>query len=296
MGEYEALQGWLDDKLHDWRRQRQYARYGDTNQVTNGHSAPDDEDLSTETASYRQHLAKEYHIWINLSLSERQEQWHRECARAFAQEQEKHGETKKRLEQAEQALRLLRNHLIQYSATSQSSLAAQYLPELLPLSRDLITHLPEYQTPQTWDYDFLLDKWRTRIQSARSSQSSPLPPSTTSTAWHAAPVNHPAGNINDQAPPAFTNVSLPTPNGQAGTSAPDYDREEDLADAPGEDEDEEDGYGDELQYQQEQPGKGSKSQQKKNQGSVDGAAGRGSRRSMRMGLGEGVGEMEIDSG
>ena len=170
-GDCEALRSWLQDRLHDWRRRRENLRFGNDvlQNGMNGHAAVHAEDgaLNNEEAMYNEHLSKAFQRWRELPEKDRHENWHFECAKAYAREREQHQATSRKLEQAEQENSLLRNHLSPSNAALDAKELFQDQPNLLPLSEKSLSYLPN---APSWDFDTLLGKWKTRIRSARSTQ------------------------------------------------------------------------------------------------------------------------------
>ena len=232
--DYEALRGWLHDKLHDWRRRRENLQFG-TNGSQNHVSAqtpisadnsPTHNPLHTEEASYYEHLSKAYHKWVELSAQTREQQWHHECAKAFAQEQERHRGTTRSLEYAEQEIQLLRSQIAQMNSNVIPPDFIQFPPVALPLTRQTVSHLPEANF-SFFDSDASIAKWKSRIRSARSVQV-PLPASPRASL-------HQPSKSNDSSKLDFTQRAAR--EARDTTRGQESDTEGGLEDAPGDEED-----------------------------------------------------------
>lgn len=231
----EVLRGWLEGKLYDWRRRRDNLQFGNPSLQNglnvNSPTHPNGESMNKEEALYYSHLADAHQEWTRLSEKERQKIWHIKCATAFAHEREKHENSKRALEQAEQEIQLLRAQLAQINNQQLTPEFAQYPTSILPLSREASSYLPPESS--SWTFASIINKWKTRIQSSRSSQH-PLPfslwSSTTPTQNH-------------------TNGGGPYPHAHRGNQRPQdnendvhSDEDQDLTDAPGEDDTVEEGH------------------------------------------------------
>lgn len=187
---------------------------------------PDHEPRSEVEEKYYQYLLTVFDAWAMLPEKQKQDRWREECAKAFAREQEKHAETKRRLDFAEQEIQHLRSLLVQMHHPTDFS---GYPPTILPISRETAVNLTN---TQKWSFNALISKHRAQIQSNRSIQH-PLPAPSP---W-AAPTpnmnnNHTNGTPSysqyprgDQRP--FHNEDHEVPS----------DEDEDLADAPGDEDD-----------------------------------------------------------
>ena len=279
--DFEALRGWLHDKLHDWRRQRENIRFGnngtqnDINGVTS--SSTENSPIHNEEALYYEHLSKSYQEWAELSEQAREEQWRHEWAKAYAREREKHQRTARELEHAEQEIQLLRSQIAQINSNTIPPEFVQFPPAPLPFSRETVSHLPD---AAMWDPDAFIAKWRSRIQSARSTQI-PLP------SW---PSSHQPNASNGSN--RFGFLQKAAQDAQGSVQAQDeFDGDGDLEDAPGEDDD--DGYEQQQEDKTLDPNL-------RHQTRVGGPQLRGSRRLMGMGggyrRGADGGEMEVEGG
>ena len=223
-GDCEILRGYLQDKLHDWRRRRENLHFGNDGlqNGVNGHGNYDlqDQSLNHEESMYNEHLSKVFEKWKELSEEERYEQWHYECAKALAREREQHALTTRKLEQAEQENILLRSRLTQKNTTLEAKDVYQEQPALLPLSDKSLSYLPN---PSSWDFDTLLAKWKSRIKSARSTQY-PLP-----STWNGYELDRQHRDTSRFA--ALQNAAQET------LADEDLTKDHDLEDAPGEEED-----------------------------------------------------------
>ena len=226
----DLLREWIGTRLKDWRRQRQpnfSPSHGQPNGA-NGHLQDQtDSVLSGVEEKYYQHLSSAFDAWKPLSEKQKQDRWREECAKAYAREQERHQETKRKLDLAEQEIQHLRFRLDQIHQPPEFS---TFSPSILPISRGTATNITD---TQSWTPENLISKWKTRIQASRSTQH-PLPapsPWATSTPPNLN-TNHTNGNAafaqfrarGDQRPYHNDNPEAPS------------DEDGDLADAPGDEE------------------------------------------------------------
>ena len=231
LAHYEHLQERLGTRLKDWQRQHQ-PRFGvntTPQNGTNGHMQDhsDDEQLRLMEEKYYQHLSTAFDAWKALSEKQKQERWREECAKAFAREQEKHLETQRKLDLAEQEIQRLRSRFDQIHQPPEFS---SFPPSTLPISRETAANISE---PRKWTPEHLISKWKTRIQTSRSAQH-PLPaPSPWATA---TPPNLNSNHTNGNSTFAqFRARGDQQPYHNDDPEAP-SDEDEDLADAPGDEE------------------------------------------------------------
>ena len=233
----DALGRWLDTKMRDWRisRQRNF-RLG----IIKGHEGANgredqgspwshsDPDADYYEANCMKHIHASYNTWENLSKEQKQEEWHKECVSALTQEQDKHRETRGRMERLEREVQSLQAELNAQNNPEQGSVSVPLSPQT---ARETLNHGPE---SAMWDYDALITKWRTRIQQERSQQH-PLPGPPT-------PWSAPTPDIAQT--PSYSNGSHPS-KFEHRPSINDYGNhvtngvgdDEDLVDAPGEEDD-----------------------------------------------------------
>ena len=225
----ELLRGWLSNKLCDWRRRLQQSCFGDMylHDSMNGHAYPRSEAdaIREEEVSYYEHLENAQQSWTKLAHKERMENWQFECAKAFAREQEKHQATKRRLDEAEHEIQVLRARLDRIAQDQQLLDRFGCNSTVLSLSHRAVSHFPPHAD---WDYNSLISKWRIRLQSARDSQRSLShlsrnlsPPN--SILLQANGNGHSPAHQHDQSSPCH----FQEPNGHG-------DGDEELADALGE--------------------------------------------------------------
>lgn len=225
---HDLLREWLGSKLKDW--QRQSKSYHFQNPViqpngSNGHSQ-DCKSIGGMESEYYQHLTSVYEIWKIVPEKQKQELWCTECVKALAREQEKHNQTKRSLELAEQEIQHLRSQLAPRSLYEHSTEYIHFGIPTLALSRETMDHLPNLPS-----YEALLSRWRTRIAHQRSLQNPLPPPSPWATATPPNPnKNHINGTHQYPPPPQLDDHQQPD-NEQDQAS----DEDEDLADAPGDD-------------------------------------------------------------
>ena len=227
---YERLREWLGARLKDWRRQRNLAfdqSHGHSN-GTNGHLQDqfDTENLSEVEEKCYQHISHTFDAWKGLSEKQKQERWREVLAKAFAREQERHQETKRKLELAEQEIQHLRSQLDQIHQPPEFS---AFTASTLPITRETAANLAG---SQSWNSESLISRMKSRLQATRSTQH-PLP---TASPWATAPppnlnTNHMNGNT------AFAQFrrdsQQPYRNEEAHAPS---EEDEDLADAPGDEE------------------------------------------------------------
>ena len=225
---HDLLREWLGSKLKDWHQQGKSLHF--PSQMiqpngTNGHSQ-ESEGIGEVEAKYYRHLTSVYETWKALPEKQRQELWRTECAKALAREQEKHDQTKRSLELAEQEILHLRSQLGQRNFYDHSTEYIHFGTSTLPISREAAKNVPELPS-----YEALLSRWRARLAHQRSVQN-PLPsPSPWATATSPHPNNNHINGIHQYPPPPQHDNHHPPDNGQD----PPSDEDEDLADAPGDD-------------------------------------------------------------
>ncbi|KAL8674571.1 MAG: hypothetical protein Q9168_001014 [Polycauliona sp. 1 TL-2023] len=221
--EFEYLKRFVFAKLQEWKaRVVQGDQHNDQNEEVDQQLS---DNLSKEEAAHQQHFLEAYNSWQKSTPETRQEQWRLECQKAYAEEYDRHQGTRDRLDQLEQEIHRLRDRLEQQKSGLVTS---DFEMSSTPVSRTTMAAVkPEkLHDLQHWDYDHLLEKWKHRIHEQRSTQHGlPTVPS-----W--SPSRPRNGN--------------PSANGQRALAdqhsyQDDGDNEmedEDLVDAPGEDEDE----------------------------------------------------------
>lgn len=185
------------------------------------HSDPDADDYE---ATCRKHLNDSYGSWDNFAEKRKQEEWHKECVNALTHEQDRHRDTRDRMERLEREVQRLSTELNAQNSHDHGSLSLPLSPQT---ALETFNHGPD---SAMWDYDALITKWRTRIQHERSQQH-PLP--GPSTPWSVT-----TSDIA-QTPSYTDSTNLPTKtfghHDSHGTNG--IDEDEDFVDAPG-DEDE----------------------------------------------------------
>ena len=181
-------------------------------------SPPRSEDFQNIEESYKQHLSSTYESWKALSDKRKQEAWLFECAKAFARKQEKCEEMGRRLDNAEQEIRHLRYQIAQQNQNAPN--VPRLGPNTLRLPPGIVNHLPSESG--SWDYEGLLAKWKARIQASRNVQYE-LPSNP-------AHLNNINGIDN-----GFSIKQIDNHANGDGMHQPDED--EDLVDAPGDDDD-----------------------------------------------------------
>ncbi|KAL6714526.1 hypothetical protein ACLMJK_007951 [Lecanora helva] len=231
--QYDLLCEQVESKLRDWHTLQEphlHLTYNHSLNGANGDSqSPKDLDLTAMITNYKHHLANTYDDWKALPDKKKQESWLHECAKAFVQEQEKHQDTKRRLELAEQKLQILHSQLTE---KGQAQWIELYPSATLPLSSETTAQLPD---SEFFNYESLIAKWRTRIQSSRSTQQ-PLP---SPSGWAAATPPNLNNSKSNGTPYPTLNQRTPYAQMQPSNGAEDHvpEEDEDLADAPGDDDD-----------------------------------------------------------
>ncbi len=227
---HDLLRECLGSKLKDWHQQGKSHHF--PNQIiqpngTNGHMQ-DSESKGEVEEKYYQHLTSVYETWKALPEKQKQELWRTECAKAFAREQEIHKQTKRSLEAAEQEIQHLRSQLAQRNPYDQSTEYTRFGVSTIPLSRETTKHLPDLPS-----YEALLSRWRTRLAHQRSVQHPLPPPSPWATNTPPNPNNnYKFMNGTHQYPPAPQRDDHQQPDKEQDQAS---DEDEDLADAPGDD-------------------------------------------------------------
>ena len=226
----DLLHDLIATRLKGWRRHRQPAFSPTLGQAngTNGHLQEQaDSEISEVDEKYYQHLSSAFDAWKPLSEKQKQDRWREECAKAYAREQERHQETRRKLDLAEQEIQHLRSRLEQIHQPPEFS---PFPPSTLPISRETATNITD---TQSWTPETLISKWKTRIQASRSTQH-PLPAPSPWTVSSPPDLN--AGFSNGNAAFAqFRARGDQRPHHNDDPEAP-SDEDEDLADAPGDEE------------------------------------------------------------
>lgn len=238
------LELWLKSRVDSWKKRRR-PQGGDSHHKTNGTNGhaiqpqPTQQEADAEK-EYMDHLQSAYQVWKSLSDEQKQETWRSECQRAFAREQEAHSSTTARLDMVEQQLRHLRAQLDQGRNYQQPIELSQFPVSIMPLSHEALDELNS-DVVSNWDHESAILKWKTRIRNERNIQQ-PLP---------SAPISKPLWSQTSLTKP-LTNGAAPSmqPHGndqhvhrndraEMEHETPDeVDNDEDLVDAPGDDDDE----------------------------------------------------------
>lgn len=187
-----------------------------------------DPDADYYEANCMKHIHASYNVWEEFSKEQKQEEWHKECVSALTQEQDRHRDTRDRMERLEREVHSLQAEINAQNDPEQSSASLLLSPQT---ARETLNHGPD---SAMWDYDALITKWRTRIQQERSQQH-PLPGPPT-------PWSAPTPDVTQT--PSFTNGNHPSKfehrssiNDHGNHRTDDVDEDEDLVDAPGEEDD-----------------------------------------------------------
>ena len=217
----DFLKRYIFSKLQEWKANVSRESIGnDSGEV----SKELREDLAREEAAYHQHFGQAYNVWTSLSPESKQSEWRLECQKAFAQEQDRHQETRNRLDQLEQELNHARGQVNQQRTNRHLMEVSNNTSPTVPLSRGAASILNSLKDNlEAWNYDSIVNKWTGYILQQRSTQR-PLP---TASPW---------------SPDLGTNGASAKPDRRAGEQRPfsaglaGDDADEDLVDAPGEDE------------------------------------------------------------
>ncbi|KAL8827411.1 MAG: hypothetical protein Q9191_003194 [Dirinaria sp. TL-2023a] len=231
----EALRRWLSTKIRDWRIRRKALGMvrATEHEATNGHDdqAPAwsmvDPEADEHEAACTQYLNDVFQSWQNLSELQKHERWHSECVTALTHEQDRHRDTRDRMERLEREVQSLQAELNERNFNEA--------PSTFPLSHQTALQTFDSATDlAAWDYDKLITKWRTRIQLDRAQQR-PLP---------APPTPKTASILQSALSPSYTNntgvyhqMQQQMRVEQKKNEADDLDEDEDLVDAPGEEDD-----------------------------------------------------------
>ena len=245
------LELWLLARLDSWKKRRQPLGgngHGKTN-GTNGHAThPQATQEAEEEKNTLTHLFKSYDVWKILSDEQKQEAWRSECQKALAREQEAHNATTARLAVVEQQLHHLQAQLDQGKSYKQAIETSQFLASTIPLSHEALDELNNDAAASILDYESAILKWKTRIRNERNTQQ-PLPsaPQTSKPLWPQTLA--PKLRTNGTAPPPMQQPHRSDQNVRQHDGGPidlehetppdEADNDEDLVDAPGDDDDEE---------------------------------------------------------
>ena len=176
-----------------------------------------------EDQPYFEHLEKSYNLWVGLAESQKKDMWHIEVMKAFIREGKAHGKTHVELDNAEREVANLRIQLDRLNECQQPREYLLFPPNQLPISRATASLVASDKQNMPLDYEKLVEKWKARIQTNRSTQK-PFPVPA-----HSQPVSsHHTNGVFAYAPEHITD----DPQLQDGAS------EDDLMDAPGEEDDE----------------------------------------------------------
>ncbi|KAL9119925.1 MAG: hypothetical protein Q9187_003525, partial [Circinaria calcarea] len=137
----DAIRRRLDDRLRYWRKHR-----GDPNRSNR-------EGESEEDQSYHEHLRNAFNNYSSLPEPKQREVWQLESLRAFAREQEEHGETHIKLQRAEQEAANLRIQLDRLNKYQQPREYILFPPSSIPIQREAVDLVSETIPSDTWDYD-----------------------------------------------------------------------------------------------------------------------------------------------
>ncbi|MCJ1474176.1 hypothetical protein MMC13_002834 [Lambiella insularis] len=146
---------------------------------TNNIEDPEEEQL------YHNHVNRAFELWNGLSETQQREEYNTESLRAFAREQKEHGETHLKLARAEDEVANLRLQLQRLNTLEQPREFLLFAPDQLPVSSDAAALVAESSADTALDYDHLIAKWKTRIETSRNTQRElPLPETSISASGH----------------------------------------------------------------------------------------------------------------
>ena len=212
--------------------------------LQNGAALTGDQDQAAlevkETQPYYEHLSNTFNSWNSLPEPQKQEIWHLEALRAFAREQKEHGDTHVKLQQFEQEIAYLKTQVDRLNKYQQPRELLLFPTPVTPITRQTADILSENISSSDLDYDALVSKWKSRLQSSRSAQKSLASvdlPNIPTPLMPSPQLNNGGGPSFERGPTNGDNQSYAYQDGDASDS--------DLMDAPGEeDEDMQDDGGD----------------------------------------------------
>lgn len=239
--QFQDLELWLESKLVKWK-QKQDTTNGYNNEKLNGingHGIQPQKaaESDVEKEAYIKHLSNTYQSWRNLTEKQKLEIWRLDLQKALVREQESHHQAVTRLDRAEQEIHHLRAQLNQRNNYQQSPEFSAFPPSTMPLSREALDIVDQGRDLLEWDYEAAIAKWKTRILNNRSVQQ-PLPNVTVPNAW---PQIMDTGSFTNgtshhtQARHAELNSHH---NNEIIVDHTLSEEDEDLADAPGDDDEE----------------------------------------------------------
>ena len=230
--EYDYMKRHIFTKLQEWK-----VAIGQQEELHQNGSMDEEQQWMTSIAReedmYHGHFEKSYSDWKTLPIEQKQLDWRFECQKAFAQEQDRHKETADRLDKIEQELYDLRSQMNHSENGALTPGHAKYAPSQLHISRRTAEAFGASQNGmngQSWDHHSLIEKWKMRIQRERSAQRTlpqgPMPSWTPDNPTNGTSTAHYLQQrVSDQRPIHCSH------------NPPPEDEDEDLADAPGDDED-----------------------------------------------------------
>ena len=176
-----------------------------------------------EDQPYFEHLEKSYKLWASLPESQKKDLWHVEVMQAFIREGKAHAKTHVDLDSAEIEVANLRIQLDRLNECQQPREYLLFPPNQLPISRETASLVASDSQNMPLEYEKLLEKWKVRIQTNRGTQKS-LPAPNHST----PPSVHHTNGVSTYAQENIIDDAL----------LQDSASEDDLMDAPGEEDDE----------------------------------------------------------
>ena len=233
--QFDALRRWLDTRIRDWKIRRRALGLGRSVQPekSDGHEDqhtswsyfdPDADDYET---SCIQHLATRYSTWDESSKLQKQEEWHEECVKALTHEQDRHRDTRDRMERLERDVQSLQAEL---SAQNNNEHRSMSLPLSSRTALEILKPSPE---SALWDYEALIAKWMVRIQRERSQQHS-LPHPSTPWSASAPGVAQTPSYVNGDVAESGRRTTF---DNRLSLGTDGVNEDQDLADAPGEEDD-----------------------------------------------------------
>ena len=235
----DSIRKRMGDRLRWWRKMRADSK------GYNGTGLGSDLDQAAaeikEAQPYYEHLTNIFNSWNALPEPRKQEVWHLEGLRAFAREQQEHGETHIKLQRAEQEVAYLKAQVDRMHNYQQPRELALFPTSVMPITRQTADILSGSIPSSDLDYDTLVSKWKSRLQSSRTTQKS-LPPANLQTV--STPLI-PSPQLNNGGGPSFDHG--PTDGDSQSYAYQGCDASDsDLMDAPGEEDEDMQDDGGEL--------------------------------------------------
>lgn len=177
LAQRESLRQRITFQIGYWRKNRLVAPnavgVNGTAAGSNRHNI-DGNEIDEDVVPYHIYLDSVYQHWTQLPDMEQKEHWHLECLQALAREQQEHGLTHAKLERAQQDAANLRIQLDRLNKCQQPREYILFPPKQLSISRDVAKSVSENGMSDELDHEVLIGKWKSRVQVNRNTQK-PLP-------------------------------------------------------------------------------------------------------------------------